>query len=307
MNWVLGKVVDQSDCGTSLGNTKITDLVFADDAVIFAESLEVLVMALDVLHEEAKPLGLEVSWLKTKVQVDKDIINEYLTVMKPGVTNLNKFQIERETFMGVLLPTLSVPRDILRALKAMPFKSAQSFLEYLLKNPLSDKRPKIFKARFLSVFDNMNLLMAIAIHHLFKLSVVRLLNPEKEDAVKSRLLFEITEQAVLDSSEGQVSPDHKDEDEDFIKPFRTTVPTDKEGTNSTRLSNKMGKKLESWCLEKKNKLLEQAMLPTLSCAAWMMCLLSTKRPNLALQLWINCSPKHRCHEGQKSESDLQKF
>ncbi|KAG0713167.1 CCR4-NOT transcription complex subunit 11 [Chionoecetes opilio] len=69
MDWVLDKVVDQSDCGASVGNTKITDLVFAYDAVIFAESLEVLVMALEALHEEAKPLGLEVSWLKTKVQL----------------------------------------------------------------------------------------------------------------------------------------------------------------------------------------------------------------------------------------------
>ncbi|KAG0717305.1 Acidic amino acid decarboxylase GADL1 [Chionoecetes opilio] len=58
MDWVLDNVVDQSDCGASVGNTKITDLVFADDAVIFAESLEVLVMALEALHEEAKPLGL---------------------------------------------------------------------------------------------------------------------------------------------------------------------------------------------------------------------------------------------------------
>ncbi|KAG0717612.1 hypothetical protein GWK47_008003 [Chionoecetes opilio] len=38
-------------------------------AVIFAESLEVLLIALESLHEEAKPLGLEVSWLKTKVQL----------------------------------------------------------------------------------------------------------------------------------------------------------------------------------------------------------------------------------------------
>ncbi|KAG0715783.1 hypothetical protein GWK47_011157 [Chionoecetes opilio] len=44
--------------------------------VIFAESLEVLVMALEVLHEEAKPLGLEVSWLKTKVQVFGDILGQ---------------------------------------------------------------------------------------------------------------------------------------------------------------------------------------------------------------------------------------
>ncbi|KAG0711040.1 hypothetical protein GWK47_021529 [Chionoecetes opilio] len=76
MDWVLDKVVDQSDCGASIGNTKITDLVFADDAVIFAESLEVLVMALEALHEEAKPLGLEVSWLLTKVQVFGDLLDE---------------------------------------------------------------------------------------------------------------------------------------------------------------------------------------------------------------------------------------
>ncbi|KAG0716601.1 LINE-1 reverse transcriptase [Chionoecetes opilio] len=76
MDWVLDKVVDQSDCGASVGNTKITDLVFADDVVIFAESLEVLVMALEALHEEAKPLGLEVSWLKTKVQVFGDLLDE---------------------------------------------------------------------------------------------------------------------------------------------------------------------------------------------------------------------------------------
>ncbi|KAG0709984.1 hypothetical protein GWK47_023724 [Chionoecetes opilio] len=36
------------------------------DGIIFAESLEVLVMALEALHEEAKPLGLKVSWFKTR-------------------------------------------------------------------------------------------------------------------------------------------------------------------------------------------------------------------------------------------------
>ncbi|KAG0698918.1 hypothetical protein GWK47_025924 [Chionoecetes opilio] len=54
------------------------DLKKAFDSVhlIFAESLEVLVMALEALHEEAKPLGLEVSWLKTKVQVFGDLLDE---------------------------------------------------------------------------------------------------------------------------------------------------------------------------------------------------------------------------------------
>ena len=68
MDWVLGRVVEQSHCGASVGNTKITDLVFADDAAIFAESLEVLVMALEALHEEVKPLGLKVSCAKTNIQ-----------------------------------------------------------------------------------------------------------------------------------------------------------------------------------------------------------------------------------------------
>ncbi|KAG0714315.1 hypothetical protein GWK47_014390 [Chionoecetes opilio] len=57
----------------------------------------------------------------------------------------------------------------------------------------------------------MDFLMATAIRHLFKLPVVRLLNPEKVDAVKSRRLFEVTEQAVLDTSEGS-SPDEDEED-----------------------------------------------------------------------------------------------
>ena len=39
LDWVLGRVVEESHCGASVGNTEITNLVFADDAAIFAESL----------------------------------------------------------------------------------------------------------------------------------------------------------------------------------------------------------------------------------------------------------------------------
>ena len=74
MDWVLGRVVEQSYCGASIGNTKITDLVFADDAD--DESLEVLVVALEALHEEVKPLGLKVSWAKTKIQVFGGVLDE---------------------------------------------------------------------------------------------------------------------------------------------------------------------------------------------------------------------------------------
>ncbi|KAG0728947.1 hypothetical protein GWK47_031373 [Chionoecetes opilio] len=89
----------------------------------------------------------------------------------------------------------------------------------------------------------------------------------KVDAVTSRLLFEVTLQAVLDTSEGS-SPE-EDEEDDFFKVLTSPGPKATEGTNSTCLSNKMGKELESWCSEKqRNKLLEQAIFPALSDAAW---------------------------------------
>ena len=64
MVWDLGRVVEQG------GASEITDLVFSDNAVIFAESLEVLVMALETLYE-VKPLELKVSWAKTKAYLMK--------------------------------------------------------------------------------------------------------------------------------------------------------------------------------------------------------------------------------------------
>ena len=69
INWVLGRAVDQSHCGASVSKSEITDLIVVDDAVIFVESLEVLIMALEALHGEAKSLGLTVFWTKTKVKV----------------------------------------------------------------------------------------------------------------------------------------------------------------------------------------------------------------------------------------------
>ena len=38
----LGRMSERSSCGASFGNVKISDLDFADDAVIFAETLDIL-------------------------------------------------------------------------------------------------------------------------------------------------------------------------------------------------------------------------------------------------------------------------
>ena len=69
---------ERSSCGASFGNVKISDLDFADDAVIFAETLDILLGALEVLNEESEPLGLRVSWVKTKIQAFNDILDAAL-------------------------------------------------------------------------------------------------------------------------------------------------------------------------------------------------------------------------------------
>ena len=61
LDLILGRMLERSSCGASLGNVKISDLDFAD-AVILEETVDILLGALEVLNEESELLGLQVSW-----------------------------------------------------------------------------------------------------------------------------------------------------------------------------------------------------------------------------------------------------
>ena len=58
MDWILGRMLESSSCAASFGNVNISDIDFADDADILAETLDILLGALKVLNEESEPLGL---------------------------------------------------------------------------------------------------------------------------------------------------------------------------------------------------------------------------------------------------------
>ena len=94
MDWIL----ERSSCGASFGNVKISDLDFADDAVIFAETLDILLGAFEVLNEESEPLGLQVSWVKTKIQAFNDILDA--TILSVPVCGEDVEVTERFTNLG---------------------------------------------------------------------------------------------------------------------------------------------------------------------------------------------------------------
>jgi len=53
-----------------VGNKPFSDLDFSDDVALLTEMLPVglLLLTLDVMNHEAKSLGLQVNWLKTKIR-----------------------------------------------------------------------------------------------------------------------------------------------------------------------------------------------------------------------------------------------
>ena len=78
LDWILGRRSERSSCIASFGNIKISDLDFTDDAVIFVETLDIVLWALEVLIEESEPLELRVSSVKTKIQTFNDILDAAL-------------------------------------------------------------------------------------------------------------------------------------------------------------------------------------------------------------------------------------
>jgi hypothetical protein len=73
MDWILERTVHiKGFAGVSLGEEAFSDLDYADDVALLAEMLEILILSLEILQDEASPFGLEVNWSKTKIQTTAD-------------------------------------------------------------------------------------------------------------------------------------------------------------------------------------------------------------------------------------------
>ena len=71
MDWIMNH--DKGFLGVTVGEEICTDLDYADDVSLLASMLEILVvLALEILHEEYSQIGLEIDCSKTKLQVFDD-------------------------------------------------------------------------------------------------------------------------------------------------------------------------------------------------------------------------------------------
>jgi len=68
MDWLLERTVHRGMVNTSVSSKSFSDLDFADDVALLAEMLSLLVLALKIMDEEARPLGLTINWSKTNIQ-----------------------------------------------------------------------------------------------------------------------------------------------------------------------------------------------------------------------------------------------
>ena len=77
--------------GVTLGKEVFTDLDFADDISLLAVMLEVLVLALTVMQEEASTFGLQLNWSKTKILVPSSTSSSTVQVADGHVEVVDAF------------------------------------------------------------------------------------------------------------------------------------------------------------------------------------------------------------------------
>lgn len=68
---IVNKTAHHNFVGASLGDEVFMDLDFAKNVAILPDMLEIIILSLDILSEEARPVGLEVTWYKTNQSMSR--------------------------------------------------------------------------------------------------------------------------------------------------------------------------------------------------------------------------------------------
>ena len=111
MDWFTNRAAHKGFLGVTVGEEICADLDYADHVSLLASMLEILVLALEILHEESSQIGLEINWSKTKLQVFDDTSTRVQGVHTPD-TSLRSSHVEYDCGHG-LRPPLEFDRAVL--------------------------------------------------------------------------------------------------------------------------------------------------------------------------------------------------
>ncbi|XP_076057324.1 uncharacterized protein LOC143034865 [Oratosquilla oratoria] len=162
---------------------------------------------MDILSKQDKMRALNDILSKKGVPTlderDKEVLSEYMTVMKPVVECLDKVQSETSAYMGAFMPTLHMMRLHLENLKTdRNLQYAQPLVAALLGTEGSGKG---FYGRFAARLKEEDVLMATALHPHYTMSLVRHFSPNEAVDIKHRIVEEVTK--MVDSEERQEEVD----------------------------------------------------------------------------------------------------
>jgi len=95
MDWLLERTVHRGMVGTSVGSEPFSDLDFVDHVALLSEMLSLLVLALEIMDEEARSLGLIINWSKTKIQtmLDPTPVSNQVTINGHSVEVVESFPL----------------------------------------------------------------------------------------------------------------------------------------------------------------------------------------------------------------------
>ena len=175
---------------------------------------------------------------------DMEVVQEYIRVMRPVAEGLDKIQGETTAYTGSLLPVLLVIKTNLLKENAKNHFHADNLVDALLGGV---GRNTGFEARFGDLFQDEDLLMATALHPMFRMPIVKAMNPAKADVIRRRIIKEVTEMLTdaEESGSGGEGPSRESQDENFFGVLAGLVPS--EATPTRRIVHtRVATELDSW-------------------------------------------------------------
>lgn len=156
---------------------------------------------------------------------DAEIIKEYVDVMEPVATCLDRMQSDRWAYMGNLLPDLMLLKKKLQQQQSRNLKHAKKLVDYLLDQ---DNLTNGFANRFGHLFTEENLLMATTTHPAHTLQAIYRLAEQDYPTIKERLVRELVDiispTPTLEAAADQGCSDQYFCYDDLYGPLTSTTP-----------------------------------------------------------------------------------